>query len=528
MLFAAMLPFLAEATAVRWLIPPTQDVMRYYKGVYAVRGNNNKWSLWDEGGKVLYDSSVPDSKSMAFDKITPVQNGYGLLLKVDIGKKRYRLCGVYDAASGSVKMFGGNPYYVSTQLFFDDNGRIAAQNSEDLFGFIDTDCRPLTKFAYSEAYPYSEGLAAVATGINKKRRGFYIDMEGKEIAPSLPEWKEVVEATTFQNGRAVIVDKKGNSAIIDRSFNPAGSISLPLDLNDFHGIREKSGEFMAPEPSYLIPDKDPDIVPFEQDGVYGYTDDAVVLIFPQFDEAGDYINGGAIVRNVRGKGVVSLGEGDVTFNAYYKGEPSDTVQSSTIIVDYCLPEGSAEVSVLNLADDKGDKVAAPHDASRHRFTYFGVPGRKMVRMVADYNLVIYDGSFMMIAPEDKYVADSGKKKGSPSGGRKKGTAQQAKTVGSDLNISISPGTVIANASRRANVYVNIKNTSKTTKLVNVTIGGTAIPVRTYTVNLGPNSSRAYTVIFPKVIKEEKRNISVNVNGIKTGKTVTVKPPVIIL
>ena len=200
------------AAKTGWIIEPKfTSILPYSDNMLKVR-LNSKVGIYDYAGK----SIVP----VMADSITFLQNGYALVLEAN--DQEYQILGILHADKSYYRL--ENKYYLSDYTFFSEN-KLPVKKSvlkQIFYGYIDPTGKAITKFKYSEAHPFSEGLAAVSSASITStlrlthRKMQYINEQGIELKLD-KELGNIYGATTFSNGEAMVTRKDKSTFFIDKN-----------------------------------------------------------------------------------------------------------------------------------------------------------------------------------------------------------------------------------------------------------------------------------------------------------------------
>lgn len=197
------------AAQADWIIEPKYTRITPYSDNLVKVGLYNKVGILDFSGKVI----VP----VTADSITYLQNGYALVLQVN--NQDYQLIGILHADMTYHKI--DEKYFIGDYAFFSEHKLPVRKLKmmQDFYGYIDPTGQPVTKFSYSMAYPFSEGLAAVSSGTIiklKHNKMTYINELGLELKLD-KSLGTIYGATSFRNGEAMVTRKDKATFFIDRN-----------------------------------------------------------------------------------------------------------------------------------------------------------------------------------------------------------------------------------------------------------------------------------------------------------------------
>lgn len=168
------------------------------------------------------------------------------------------------------------------------------------WGFIDSEKNIVLNTIYDDAFPFSEGLAA----IKKDDKWGYINLKGEEVIIPL----KYDFAGSFHNGYAIVrqygkwgyIDMKGNEIIPPEKYDFVGEFSEGLAivcLRDKYGFMNKDGQVVV-EPKYdLVWDFTSGKAKVFQNKRFGYIDKKGEEIVPvKYDLIFDFKNNIALAK----------------------------------------------------------------------------------------------------------------------------------------------------------------------------------------------------------------------------------------
>ncbi len=509
-----------------WALRPTlKSIELYADNAYKAKDTNNKsWLLNDEGYKI-YDPSMEYSYTVKYDSISPIIGGYGLLMDYDYSRQGWRLAGVYNASNQTVKNFSEkDKYYVDEYAFFSEN-LLPVRKDNKKYGYITPDGVQVTKFAFESAIPLNEGKAAVSkskakinqfidkTIKNSPSSGSYsyIDYSGNDVAISPAVGKKIILSTTFMNGEATVVSSTGQCFRIDQRMQPITVIDQDQIELDGAGVNVK----ITPNSTLGIQTnatlQPSEITKIIRNGKIGYQKNGKTIIVPQFDSAGDY-NRGLIPVSVNSKvGLIRLVEDSLEVSLSLSNNParSDTIEN--LIAKHNVPIDGTDLIRITNVDNKN----VPYSRLDLNKLEFVTPKAKNVRLsiVGEYDLIKLDT--LLKTPAFRQLEEL--------------NSQGIETDGSGVSVVISPLSVNADSKKQGVLSVKITNTSAETQTIPVNITGVGLTGGgNYKVKLAPGQSKTYYPVLTKIVRKEKRNVTVKAGSKKITRAVQVNPKAVAL
>lgn len=516
----------ARAQTYDWALRPTLKAIEIYADdAYKAKDSTGKCWLLDEEGYKIYDPLMENGYALKYDSITPLTGGYGLLLDYDPSRQGWRLRGIYNSGTKAVKNFSDKErYYVDDYGFFSEN-LLPVRKDNKKYGYITPDGVQVTKFIFETALPFNEGKASVSKSkakidllkdkiANKAPSSgnyAYIDYSGNEIPISPAAGKKVILATTFMDGEATVISATGQIFRIDTRLQPITVIDQNQIALDEAGVNVR----LTPNTTLGIPapitSDTKGITKIVKEGKSGFQKDGKVIVVPQFDSAGEYRRGLIPVSVDSGIGLIRLNQDslEVALSASNNPARADTLEN--LIIKHNVPIDSSDIIKITDIDNK-NVLYSRIDDNNYEFV---TPKAKNVRLtiIGEYNLVKLDT--LLKTPAFLQIEALGK--------------QDLEADGSGVAISVSPLSVNANAKRQATIGVKVTNTSTETQTIPISITGVGlVGGGTFKAKLAPGQSKTYYPVLTKIVRKEKRNITVKAAGKKTVKSIQVNPKAVAL
>lgn len=490
----------SSAQIIDWALEPTyQNIELYYPDTYKVKDNLGKVSLMTDEGRRIYDPSVANGYGLTFDSITPVTNGYGLLIDYDLSKQAWRLKAIFDARNRSISSISDkDKFYLGDHAYFSEN-MLPVRKDNKKYGYISTAGIPATKFNYEIVFPFSEGKAAVS----KDRKSFvYTDFFGNDNPVAPAAGKKFIICSTFFDGEASVVNSLGQAFRIDERLMPIATLdanSLELDASGVN-LKQTPGSTIG-MPEALLVDED-GYEPFTLNGKTGYAKDGKIIVRPQFEAAEIVSNCTAPVKIGKEMGLLRIMPDslNITLTTSENKVSADTLENLNL--KYNVPVSNRDR--IKLSDSDGKDILFSRLSNQE--LEFAIPKGKVIRLqiTGSYDLIKADTllktpSFLSLASLDD-------------------------NDNSGIDIAMSPMSVTADAKKQATVAVKVTNTSTETKQLSVVISGTGIAGGgTFKVRLAPGKSKTYYPVITKIVRKEKRTITVTAGGKKVSRAIQVTP-----
>ena len=490
----------SSAQIIDWALEPTyKNIELYHTDTYKVTDNLDKVSLMTDEGRRIYDPNAANGYGQTYDSITPVTNGYGLLIDYDFPKHAWRLKAIFDAANHTVTAIPEkDKFYLGDHAYFSEN-MLPVRKDNKKYGYISTAGIPATKFSYEIVFPFSEGKAAVS----KDRKSFvYTDFFGNDNAVAPAAGKKFIICSTFYGGEASVVNSLGQAFRIDERLMPIATLdanSLELDASGVN-FKQTPGSTIGMQEA-LIVDTD-DYETFTLNGKTGYVKGGKIIVKPQFD-AGDIVCNGTVPVKVGAEtGLLRIMPDSLSITLATSENKVSADSLENLNLKYNVPVGTRDR--IKLSDSDGKDILFSRLSNQE--LEFAIPKGKIVRLqiIGSHGLIKADTllktpSFLSLASLDD-------------------------NDNSGIDIAVSPMSVTADAKKQATVAVKVTNTSTETKQLSVVISGTGIAGGgTFKVKLAPGKSKTYYPVITKIVRKEKRTITVTAGGKKVSRAIQVTP-----
>lgn len=490
-----LLPAVASASVIRWLVDPKYDHIEYY--------SEDVFKAWSGDKIQLIDFKGNEILPYVVDSVTQYSEGYALAL-VHSGRE-FRICGILSENDHAFKRIEEEWY--ATRYSYCSEGCIVVSNAEGKKGYIDYRGNLVINFLYHGARPFKKGWASV---VPAPKEATYIDRNGSTLfVPELSN-SQITEASSFNDeGEALlcsfsklyIVDTSGKT----RKYKLGRGKKTPIRPYDY-AYDENAANYVAKHNN--SPVFDGNFVPFAEEGLYGFkTIGEETAVFAQFNEVGFVSNSCFIAKKDGVYGVVVMEMGD--FQASILEKDAFAVignNSREIPCSISVPDGM--VSNCEIFFDNGDGVKRPVKLKKgvYRFKPYCSPESKNCHIVSE---VYHNGLLQLRYEKDLDVINI--HVGTPTG---KGFADENDiqkvrskiTNASDIPVDI---TVVFSATLKAGSKNSITSKQETRK------------------HLDPNESVDCVLVF-NVLEEEQVVVSVSVLKDKTNcgrseATVSLKP-----
>ena len=342
-LFVGLLPFgTMKAQTVQWAVRPTSAHIENYGNLLKVR-RGGKCGLMDLGNQEV----VP----VQYDSISPFRDGFALVLN-KVGNQM-KIEGVLS--EGDYELMPVSETIYATNYMWFSEGKMPVKG-EGGWGYLDTDGNIVIPCQYQIAYPFSEGFASVKLD----NKTYYIN-RNMNYLPIEVGFGELVFGSTFSGQEAIVysgysLTPKGY--VINRRGKTLRKVKeklADLKVNKYdHSVGNKEQRYKEQVQQLQIDDS---YSVFEENGLYGYKKDEVVVLPAQLDKA-EPVRGEFANVQYKGKsGVLHIVDG--TFSAQLENRKIDVVgkevEKGFIKVD--VPKALADAPIqMVIVDEHGEKM----------------------------------------------------------------------------------------------------------------------------------------------------------------------------
>lgn len=377
----------AYSQTVQWAVRPTSAQIESYGQLLKVR-KNGKCGLIDHNNCEI----VP----ARFDSITPFRDGYSLAM--NFKGKQLKIEAVISEGDYEMQPLSED-VYATNYLWFSD-GKMPIKGAEG-WGYLGTDGNIVIPCQFQTAFPFSQGFASVM--IDDK--AYYID-RNMDYLPVEAGYGNLVFASTFSGDEAVVYS--GNSYtpkgyIINRKGRIVRSYKVKpaeLRINKFdHSVGDKTQQLneqvkqLGEDSRYAV---------FEQNRLYGYKKNGVVVLPAQLEKAepvrGDYAN----VRFKGQNGVLRMIDGKYSAQIENNQIEIKGKQINKGVLLLNVPIVSEDASIqLRMYDNEGKEMAIqPYvnqgKVRRFSFAPIDLPPKSCTK---PYKLEVWCDNLMLLEKE---------------------------------------------------------------------------------------------------------------------------------
>jgi hypothetical protein len=282
-----------KAQSVQWALKPKYTSLQYYtEGLYKIHLNGKVGLLSKAGDEFL---------EALYDSITPFNNGYALAINRERGK--YAIKKIINN-NNSLTTVTGN-YYLTKYPYFSED-LLCVTNANKNYGYLSKTGQLAIECKYLDAHPFFNGRASITL---KSKNVVYIKEDGSYMSMD-PGQGYIVFGSSFCNEEAVVytIDRKGYVINTEghslHSFNQSIE-SLQVNTSDYR-IEGSSCKVSSENNDSYNKTQSDGIIPFQENGLYGYKNGNVTILPEQFTAASPFQGGYAKVTKEGKIGILKL------------------------------------------------------------------------------------------------------------------------------------------------------------------------------------------------------------------------------
>lgn len=351
-----LLSLLVRGQTAQWAVKPKyKEMTPFSESLYKIKTYEGMGVI-NQKGELLVSA----------DSITYITNGYALALKANNDK--YMVISIISK-DGAVKKIS-EELYVGDYPFFSED-KCAVCDKKGRYGFINPLGTLVIPCSYIAVHPFREGLASVCkakggllgfvskTLDTKQPVGPSIYIDSKNIPIKLQaEIGKPILATSFKNGQALVQNQENKFFTIDvhgKILKIDTEVKLEFDNYFSLGIDENNLQINQPyRPQYSSSFKI-----YTSDDFIGYKYNNNVVLPTQFEKAGLFADGNAIVCKDGAYGLIHLVNSNISCKV--------TGKKDRIIASVTLPTEW---------DNKTASVILVSDSERKEFELIGGSGTR--------------------------------------------------------------------------------------------------------------------------------------------------------
>ena len=269
----------ANCQTMKWAVRPTSTLIENYGDLLKVT----------KSGKCgLVDMNNQEVVPMEYDSISPFRDGFAIVMN-KVGNE-LKIEGVIS--DGDYELMPVSETIYATRYMYFSEGKMPVKGDKG-WGYLDTDGNIVIPCLFQMAYPFSEGFASVKID----NKAYYVN-RNMEYMPIEVGYGSLVFGSTFSGNEAVVfsgysltpkgyvINRKGR--VIRKLKEKISDVKVnSLD----HSVGNKAQIY---EGQVKQLDEDTRYSVFQENGLYGYRKDGMIVLPAQLDKAepvrGEYAN----------------------------------------------------------------------------------------------------------------------------------------------------------------------------------------------------------------------------------------------
>lgn len=488
---------------VSWATPLTYESLEEYAGnLYKIR-ENGKVGLADISGKVLVTAD--------YDSITPFNEHLALALEYDGGK--YVVKGIINQHNYNIVKIPER-YYVTDEYPFFSEGKLVIYDTDNKYGYLQPDGSLFKSCQYIKSYPFYSGLACIHKKANEIA---YLQSTGKELITKLENDKYytlLIGSSFNEEGEAYV---QGKGVGIKRCIiNVQGEFVRDAKYSGGNLVNyeyRKPFSFSNKQDTPLPLDG---INAFLKEGKYGFSNNNLIILPPQFSEAGNFRGGYVKVKKNGKYGILKLQSG--TFSGQLNKTIVKVENGKAEAVNYMLSvpwsyvNNPMTVHMYQEGSAPTELKAVTSGNNANSYPFNPIPQNKEEEIICHFSIQA-DGILLW---EDSQKVSFQYVVYQPP-------ILSAPQIGEDFKVD-DEGYVRADSNNKVDIYATIENKSSETLYATVTIGGNGVLEETKNVSVAPGSRTRISTSINAIKERKPVEVFVKTStGLKQSKVIKVKP-----
>lgn len=378
-----LIPLLITAQSIVWQLKPTDysDITRFGPNLYQVEKGGKMGLIHSDGSEVI---------PVSYDRITDFYEGRALVIANDNGKER--VLG-YLSDKGIYTSFSSKYYTLAGQAFYSD-GMLSVSDSNGKPGYLDENGTAVLGFdgSWTKIKPFTEGYASVF----KKDKYSLIDKDGRPVRFIIGVGA-VYGGCNVNNGKALIWDENGKFYQYDVQTEKCSSAKKPSQtqfdyLYCFMSISNRGKQ----PPYYSFPSGKKGLMPVSAGSQFGYSKNGKVILPAQFDKAGEFEDGVAIVKLKGKSGILRYVEDGSDFIVSVPKSHHEYFQGKRVDCSFSLqtPEvwKNKNLEVVVTDSESGEIISTTGDSNMYSFGIIPQTSSRLYNVsVASEGLQLWSG-----------------------------------------------------------------------------------------------------------------------------------------
>lgn len=485
------------AQTVSWATPPSYESLEEYtETLYKIR-EKGKVGLADITGKTLVVAQ--------YDSITPFVEHLAIGLEYSQGK--YRIVNIINDRNYNSIEVNGN-YFISEKYPFFSEGKLVIHDAQKKYGYLQEDGTLFKPCQYLATYPFYWGLACVRKG---PKEIAYLKSNGNELVTELETNSyTLLTGSSFNEQGEAYVQGKG-VGMKHCIINTEGRIVREAKHSGRKLTNYQFREVFTPENPTINTATD-GVMPYQENGKYGYTTSGKQILPAQFTKAYPFRNGYARVLHNGRYGILKLVNGDFNCSIPKKNLTVKNGKSEKVNYEVNIPTAYRDKAISISISEGGKTVQDITLSSSEEHAFQPMPQNEVEALT--YHLAIESEGLRLWEKSEDFHFDY--IKFYPP-------ILSAPQVSSEFKLDDN-GYVRADKNNKVEVFATIENKSTSSISLSVTINGQGVEAKTETLHIPAESYRQITSTISNI--KERKSVEINVitdNGLKSSSTIKVKP-----
>lgn len=349
----------ASAQIIQWLVKPNYDTISYLNGsIFKCKVGDHVQLVNIKGRELL--TPIADS-------VTNYSENLALVL--DNSGNKFKIRGIVNEFGVFTQV--NEELFINNYSYYSE-GLVSVVNASGKAGYLDDKGNLIIPCQYRIARPFIKGWASVEPA-KRQKQTIYIDRQRQTLKiPNFHNGKVIMGSSFNSSSEALVAYYENDNAVIDTKGNIVRKYDrkehvTPIRPYDF--AFDESGKVNIPDPAPTI-EFNTELSPFFSDQLMGYKKADVIVVPPQFSQAGLFANGCAIIAQKDKFGIVKLAEG--SFSGAFEGEDMLVTAGKpapTYTYTLAIPE-NLNPDALEVMFDTGDghMQYVNHKDNKYEFT----------------------------------------------------------------------------------------------------------------------------------------------------------------
>lgn len=485
------------AQTASWATPPSYESLEEYsETLYKIR-EKGKVGLADITGKTLITAR--------YDSITPFVEHLAIGLEYNQGK--YRIISIINDRNYNSIDVNGN-YFISEKYPFFSEGKLVIHDAQKKYGYLQEDGTLFKPCQYLATYPFYWGLACIRKA---PKEIAYLKSDGNELVTELETNSyTLLTGSSFNEQGEAYVQGKG-VGMKHCIINTEGRIIRNAKHSGRKLTNYQFREVFTPEKP-IINTATNGVMPYQENGKYGYTISGKQILPAQFTKAYPFKNGYARVLHNGRYGILKLENGDFSCSIPKNNLTVRNGKAEKANYEVNVPTAYQNKVITISISEGGKAVKNTELSSTEEYAFQPMPQNEVEALT--YHLAIESEGLRLWEKSEELHFDYI---------RFYPPILSVPQVTSDFKLDEN-GYVRADKNNKVEVFATIENKSTSSISLSVTIEGQGVESKTETLHIPAESYRRITSTISNI--KERKSVEVNVttdSGLKNSATIKIKP-----